>query len=373
MDAVREAQRLGRLVREGARALTNPSLPSNARVRLNVVTHRTFALPILMFAPTSRCNSRCVSCDWWRTDGATDLRRDEIVALADDLPGLRTKLVVFTGGEPLVRDDVFDLADVFLARGVTLHLLTSGLALERHAAAVAARFSAVTISLDGHTRDLYRRIRGVDGLDAVERGVRKLKALRPGLPVRARSTLHRQNFRALPALIDKADAMGLDQISFLAADVTSESFGRKALGALPKADGMLLDEGEADAFEAVIDEAFASHAAAFQAGKVAERGDRLRRLARYYRAHARAVSSADVGAFPKVDCNAPWSSAVVEADGTLRPCFFQPAVGNVRAKGLVGLLDHEMVRFRKGLDVATDATCQRCVCSLRVGMRARLW
>ncbi|MDP9002097.1 MAG: radical SAM protein [Myxococcota bacterium] len=348
-------------------ALKPSRLASNALVQLNVHTNRTWALPILLYAPTSRCNSRCISCDWWRTDGASDLRRDEVSALCRELPALRTKLVVFTGGEPLVRDDVFELADLFRSQGIVLHLLTSGLSLERHAQAVAERFSAVTISLDGHTAELYRRVRGVDGLEAVERGVRRLKQLRPGLPVRARSTLHQRNFRALPDLIDKAFSMGLEQISFLAADVTSESFGRSASGAAPNPHGLLLDPAEANEFEMVIEKALVSHANAFREGRVAERGERLRKLARYYRAYH------NRGHFPEVHCNAPWASAVVESDGAVRPCFFQPRVGNLREKGLRTLLDDEMVRFRRGLDVACDATCQRCVCSLRVGMRSRLW
>ena len=106
-------RRVAHAVRRAGVALANPSLASNLRVRLNVLTNRTWALPILLYAPTSRCNSRCVSCDFWRTDGATDLRRDEVAALARALPQLHTKLVVFTGGEPLVRDDVFELADLF--------------------------------------------------------------------------------------------------------------------------------------------------------------------------------------------------------------------------------------------------------------------
>jgi MoaA/NifB/PqqE/SkfB family radical SAM enzyme len=245
--------------------------------------------------------------------------------------------------------------------------LTSGLALERHAASVVERFAAVTISLDGHTRELYRRIRGVDGLEAVERGVRRVKRLRPDLPVRARATLHQRNFRALPDLIDKARDMGLDQISFLAADVRTDAFGRSAAGVAAKPHGLLLEPDEVDEFERVIDKALVSHARAFAERRVAEQGDRLRKLGRYYRAIQRQ------GPFPEVHCNAPWASAVVEADGTLRPCFFQPAVGNVRTKSLKSLLDAEMVRFRRGLDVACDATCQSCVCSLRFGPRSRLW
>ena len=122
-----------------------------------------------------------------------------------------------------------------------------------------------------------------------------------------------------------------------------------------------------DEFEKVIEKALLSRADAFRDGRVAERGDRLRRLAGYYRAHQGS------GPFPEVSCNAPWASAVVESDGTVRPCFFQPRVGNVRDKGLGALLDDEMVRFRRGLKVACDSTCQRCVCSLRVGVKSRLW
>jgi MoaA/NifB/PqqE/SkfB family radical SAM enzyme len=356
-----------RQVGRAIRALQPSRLLGNALVQLNVRTNRTWALPILLYAPTSRCNSRCASCDYWRTDGASDLRKDEVAALCRELPALRTKLVVFTGGEPLVREDVFELADLFRAQGVALHLLTSGLALERHAQAVADRFAAVTISLDGHTPELYREVRGVDGLEAVERGVRRLKKLRPELPVRARSTLHRRNFRALSDLIDKSASMGLDQISFLTADVSPTTFGRKASLVAPRPHALLLDSAEVDEFERVIEKALVSHAPAFRDGRVAERGGRLRKLAGYYRAHLHR------GAFPRVECNAPWASAVVESDGTVRPCFFQPRVGNLRDKSLRAMLDDEMVRFRRGLDVACDATCQRCVCSLRVGMKSQLW
>lgn len=172
---------------------------------------------------------------------------------------------------------------------------------------------------------------------------------------------------ALPDLIDKADSIGLDQISFLTADVSSDSFARKSLPTEPSPHSLLLDPAEADEFERVIDKALVSHARAFSQGRVAERGDRLRKLANYYRAHQ------NRGSFPSVQCNAPWASAVVESDGTVRPCFFQPKVGNLRDKGLRALLDDEMVRFRQGLNVDRDSTCQRCVCSLRLGVRSRLW
>jgi Fe-coproporphyrin III synthase len=353
--------------------VTLSQLTSNLLVKVSQATHQTFALPTLIFFPTARCNSRCISCDWWKADGAGDLSFDEVRRLAEELPALRTRSVVFSGGEPLFRRDVFELADLFAGQGQRLHLLTSGLLLERHAAAVGAHFDQVTISLDGHTSTLYEQIRGVNGLPVIEAGVRKLQTVSPRTPVRARSTLHRHNFTALPALIDKAHAIGLTGISFLAADVSSEAFGRTspALG-FPTAGlrttaskpGLLLDATEVQAFADIVERTIVSHAADFASGFVAEPPEKLRRLPRYYAAQL------GLGSFPGVQCNAPWASAVVEADGAVRGCFFHRIVGNIRARGLRAILQDEMVAFRQGLNVARNPVCGRCVCALLVGLRS---
>jgi MoaA/NifB/PqqE/SkfB family radical SAM enzyme len=348
--------------------LSPTQLRTNLLVKLGEATGRTHTLPMVLFAPTARCNSRCLSCDWWRADGHGDLTLDEIRRLAAELPGLGTRVVVFTGGEPLLRPDVMQVADLFLERGLTLQLLTSGLALERHAEAIAARFKLVIVSLDGHTPELYRRIRGVDGLAAVSAGVAKLRALAPHLPVRARSTVHRHNFRHLADLIARAFEMGLDQISFLAADVSSEAFNRP----LPQPDeaptrGLLLDEGETVDFGRVVEATIAAHGRALEEGRAVPGPDGLRRLVQYYRAHL------GLAPFPPVDCNAPWMSVMIEASGAVRPCFFHPAVGNLRERPLAALLRDEMPAFRRTLDVQADPVCGRCVCTIKVGLRARLW
>ncbi len=342
---------------------------TGALVKLNRMTHRTFALPILVFLPTARCNSRCVSCDYWKADGTSDLSLDEIRGLADQLPALGTRLVVFSGGEPTLRRDVYEIAGLFRARKIKLHLLTSGLFLERDAAVIARHFEHVTVSLDGHSAAQYHAIRGVDGLALVERGVKKLKREAPHMPVRARSTLHRFNFADVSRLIDRARAIGFDGISFLGADVTSEAFGRTSshqAGPLPSPRALLLDRDQITQFESVIEEAIVSHARDFASGFVAEPADKLRRLPRYYAAQH------GLEPFPDVQCNAPWASAVVEADGGVRPCYFHRVVGTIREQSLRDILGREMVAFRRGLSVADDPTCRHCVCSLQVGRRTPL-
>jgi MoaA/NifB/PqqE/SkfB family radical SAM enzyme len=349
--------------------LSPARLRSNLLVKLGELTGETHVLPLVLFAPTARCNSRCVSCDWWRADGKTDLTLDEIRQIAAELPRFGTRAVVFTGGEPLVRPDVMEVADLFRQQGMSLQLLTSGLALQRFVAPIAARFDSVTVSLDGHTAALYRDIRGVDGLGVIGDGVRTLREIAPHVTVRARSTLHRLNFRFVSDLIAKSGELGLDQISFLAADVSSDAFNLSP--GLEQADSprnrLLLTAEDVIEFEAVVEAVIRSHTREFAERKISPGPDGLRRLVQYYRAHL------GDGAFPPVDCNAPWMSVVIEANGSVRPCFFHPSVGNIRERPLSEILRQAMPPFRRGLNVAQNPTCQRCVCTLKIGLRSAMW
>jgi len=345
--------------------MNSSTLATATLVRLGQATNRTFVLPLLIFYPTGRCNSRCVSCDWWKQSGADDLTLDEIAVVADALPALGTRMVVFSGGEPLLRPEVFDAASLFRAQGMTLHLLTSGVLLERFAERVARHFDRLIVSLDATTAPLYERIRGVDALATVGRGIARLRSLAPDIPVSGRATLHRANFRELPRLIDFARSLTLDRISFLPADVSSLGFGRTT-GQAP-GPGLALDADEVDEFEEIVERTIAVYARDFESGFVAESPEKLRRLPRYYAALGGAEP------FPGVSCNAPWVSVVVEANGSVRPCFFHGSIGNVRQAALATIVSRNLRAFRESFDVGANPVCVRCVCSLKTSWRSAPW
>jgi MoaA/NifB/PqqE/SkfB family radical SAM enzyme len=126
-----------------------------------------------------------------------------------------------------------------------------------------------------------------------------------------------------------------------------------------------LDAIDLPELAAEIDAMEAEFGDAFSTGYIAEPAAKLRaRLSQYYSALL------GVGDFAPVRCNAPWVSSVIESDGTVRPCFFQPALGNVRTDGpLESILNSERaVAWRKGLDTRRDAICRKCVCSLSLGV-----
>lgn len=333
-------------------------------VRLSELTNRTIVLPLVVFYPTSRCNSRCVSCDWWKADGDGELTLGEIGAVAASLPALGTRIVLFSGGEPLLRPEVFDAAALFRREGVTLHLHTSGVLLERCAEDVGALFQRVIVSLDSATEAGYRAIRGVAALPIVEQGVARLRALQPRLLITARSTLHRLNFRELPALVEHARALSLDGISFLAADLTSGAFGRRER---PEPPAIGLSADEIAEFSEVIERTIVDRADDFACGFIAESPDKLRRLPWYY------AAVAGLGPYPPVHCNAPYMSVVIEANGAVRPCFFHEPVGSVRHSSLDTIVKEHLAVFRGALSMADDPVCRRCVCSIRTGWRSAPW
>jgi len=368
-------------------SLDRSALATAMFVRLGAAVNRTFVLPLLIFYPTSRCNSRCRSCDWWRHSGEDDLTSTEIGRVAEALPSLGTRVVAFSGGEPLLRPDVFEAASMFRARGMTLQLLTSGVLLERSAERVAEHFSRVFVSLDAASDALYEEVRGINALATVGRGIARLRQLAPDVPVMGRATLHRANFRELPRLIEHGKAIGLDAISFLAADVSSSAFGRLS-GVSPSGasgfsrtsgppkgghpvDGetasLALTRAEVAEFRAIVERTIAAYEPDFESGFVAESPAKLRRLPQYY------AALAGDAPFPSVRCNAPWVSVVLEADGAVRPCFFHPAVGNIRHTPLADLVTRNLRTFRSTLDVESNPTCGRCVCSLNAGWRRAPW
>lgn len=333
-------------------------------VRMSEWTNRTLVLPIAVFFPTSRCNSRCVSCDWWRASGDGDLSVAETDAVAASLARLGTRLVLFSGGEPLLRPEVFEQADAFKRRGATLHLHTSGILLDRLATKVADTFARVIVSLDAADETQYRAIRGVAALRTIEHGVARLRARAPRLPVTARSTVHKLNFRELPRLVRHAKAMSLDAISFLPADTTSSAFGRSGSVSLKD---LALNRGEIVEFADLVERVIVEYDADFKTGFIAESPAKLRRLPQYYAALAGFAS------FPAVQCNAPYVSVVIEADGAVRPCYFHERIGSVRSLPLETIVRRHLPEFRATWSAAADHVCERCVCPLKTGWRSAPW
>lgn len=337
-----------------------------AKRQLTLTTHRIYTLPVVVLMPHSACNCRCVMCDIWLANrNKRELSSDDIAPHLLSLRRLGAKHVVLSGGEALMHSNLWTLCDLLREAGVArITLLSTGLLLERRAAEVVRWCDEVTVSLDG-SRSVHDRIRNIpNAYDRLAAGVGALKRLAPGFRVTARSVVQQQNYTDLPNIIEAAKTLDLDQISFLAVDVSSSAFNRPEGWPPERVAAVALNSEDVTRFAEIVEETIARYPEEFASGFVAESPARLRRLPRYF---AALNGEAE---FPENTCNAPWVSTVIEADGTVRPCFFHRSLGNIRERPLGEILNgSEAIEFRRRLDVRRDPICRKCVCTLYLGPR----
>lgn len=320
---------------------------------------RLTTLPILILNAHNRCNCRCVMCDIWKRETNDQIRVQDLDRHRASLINLGVRQVVLTGGEPLLHNDLAALCNFFREHRIQLTLLTTGLLLHKRADEVATLFDDVILSLDGpqEIHDAIRRISGAYNL--IHSGVAAVRHHNPFMPIVCRTTVQKANHRHLRATVDAARALGLDSISFLAADLTSEAFNRPLIWPAEKQSEIGLTAEEADALEEEIERLILEYEAAINHNYVVESPTKLRKIVRRFREHLGELKP------QSPVCNAPWVSAVVEIDGSVRPCFFHRTIGNISSSSLEDVINGEAAQsFRQALDIETNPTCQRCVCSL---------
>ena len=326
-----------------------------------LAAHQIHALPVLVVFPHNRCNCRCVMCDIWRVREAREITPSDFEDQLLSFRKLGVRWVVFSGGEPQLNEKWSVLAQMVRSMGSRVTLLTAGLLLKSQARVITNSVDDVIVSLDGPPA-LHNAIRRIpDAFEEMSEGVRALRQIRPDMPVRARCTVQKANHRVLRTVTQSAKKIGLTSISFLAADLTSSAFNRPD-GWLPdRLNRVALDPEEVGALAVEVEQLIDELHADLESGFVVESPGKLRNIVQHFRAH---LSQAKNVA-PR--CNAPWVSAVIEASGDVRPCFFHPVVGNIHRQELTDIVNSpEALSFRASLDVASNEICKRCVCSLYV-------
>jgi MoaA/NifB/PqqE/SkfB family radical SAM enzyme len=325
-------------------------------------THRLQSLPILALNVHTACNCRCVMCDIWMANGRNrEIDIAELTGHVDAIRRLQVQRVMLTGGEPLLHRNLWALCGLLRAEGIRITLVTTGLLIDQHVDEVAEHIDELVVSIDGppDVHDGIRRVRG--GFGRVEHGLRLLSnhASRPRTV--ARSVVQRANHARLAETVDAVRGTGVDRLSFLAADVSSAAFNRPEPWSPDRQAEIALSRDHVMALAAAINEVEGRCHQALQTHFITGGLDALWRIYDYYGAVA------GVRSFPRVTCNAPWTSAVMEPGGTLRPCFFHPPYAASAGQPLDDAINApSAVAFRRRLDVRRDETCQRCVCTLSV-------
>src|ERR1051326_2917652 len=170
---------------------------------------------LIFWEVTKGCNLRCVHCRASATELSSpkDLSTHTALGIIDQIAEAANPILVLSGGEPLFRSDIFQLARYATDKGLRVALATNGTLVTKEVARmiVDAGVKRVSISLDGADAVTHDTFRGIPGaFEAATQGLRNLKSL--GMSVQINMTIARHNAHQFPSVLDLAKSLGADAL-----------------------------------------------------------------------------------------------------------------------------------------------------------------
>jgi radical SAM protein with 4Fe4S-binding SPASM domain len=169
--------------------------------------------PLVFWNVTGLCNLHCNHCYLdarLMSQRTEELSTREARAFIDDLANMKIPLLMFTGGEPLVRPDFWELADHAKSKGLKTALSTNGILVTRSVVEKIQRsgIEYVGISLDGASEETHDRIRSQAG--SFKKSIQALRnCVNGGVKCGVRVTVTKENFQELPKMIDLSLGLGV--------------------------------------------------------------------------------------------------------------------------------------------------------------------
>lgn len=309
--------------------------------------------PVVFWNITDRCNLSCTHCyNKSGPDRSTvgELTTTEAIRVIDDLADMGVPLILFTGGEPLMREDIWDLALHAKSRGLKMALSTNGTLITRE---VATRIKEcgieyAGISLDGARAETHDRFRNLPG--AFDQTIAAFAACRQaGLRCGVRITLTKENRHELEELVDLAISLGSSRFCLywlVPAGRGNDSYSRLQLDKNEVNDALSLlyrkaKETDPETMEFLTVDA-PQDCVHLLASMEKDRSDDL-------------VDARKLLESLKGGCSAGTRVANIDAQGNIFPCQFARSpeflVGNIRSQSFSGLWNDShnpvLARFRE--------------------------
>jgi heme b synthase len=170
---------------------------------------------LIFWELTKRCNLACKHCraEAEDIDYSGELSLEQIRSVIDDIVKVSKPILVLTGGEPLYRGDIFDIAAYARSKDLRIALATNGTLIDEEIAGKIrdAGISRVSISIDGNNAETHDGFRGIPGsFDAAIRGARLLK--KAGVEFQFNTTVTKRNVDEIEDILQfaiKEDAAAL--------------------------------------------------------------------------------------------------------------------------------------------------------------------
>jgi AdoMet-dependent heme synthase len=318
------------------------------------VAERQFPLRMVAWELTRNCNLNCIHCRARADSGPHEgeLSTAECRRILDDLAAFTSPTIILTGGEPLLREDIFDIARYGTDKGLRLVIAVNGTLLTDESALhlKSSGIQRVSMSLDGKDAETHDAFRGVKGsFDSVIEASARLKAA--DLPFQINTTVTRLNVAWLDAMYDLVRGTGA---------VAWHLFLLVPVG---RGEDLKGQELSAAAYEEVLHGLF----------RMEERRELEMKVT--CAPHYNRIVSEEGGQVKGGGCLAGRSFMFISHRGTAQPCgYLEIPSGNVRSDGIQEVWEHSPVFGRLRNPREFTGKCGRCrFLSLCGGCRARAY
>ncbi len=188
---------------------------TTANVSAHPASKKEYTPRLIFWEVTKGCNLRCIHCRATATElmSPADLPTKQALNIISQIADFGSPILVLSGGEPLYRQDIFQLAEYATSRGLRTALATNGTLVTKDIAEKVkkAGIKRVSISLDGSDAITHDTFRGIPGaFEAAVYGMRNLQEL--GVSVQINTTIARHNAHQLPDVLDLARRLGADAL-----------------------------------------------------------------------------------------------------------------------------------------------------------------
>lgn len=171
----------------------------------------TPVLRLVAWETTRNCNLNCVHCRAAATCGpySGELDTQAAFTLLDQIAEVAKPIIILTGGEPLLRDDIFEIAKYGNDKGMRMVMAPNGTLVTQDVAAkmAGAGIQRISVSLDGSTAESHDKFRGVQGAyEGALQGIHNAKSA--GIEFQINTTITKTNLDQIPKILELAESLG---------------------------------------------------------------------------------------------------------------------------------------------------------------------
>jgi len=175
---------------------------------------------ILYLELTKKCNLRCKFCDIWKAKKGTqdDLTLNELIPLFDEAKQNNVQLVSLSGGEPLLRTDIYQIIAELIKRKLPVSLTTNATLLTKEKVVKLrdAGLRHLTVSLDAPMESVHDELRGRKGtFKRATDGINCIKKLAPNINININMTINRMNYNLITSMLDLCESLKITMLNLL--------------------------------------------------------------------------------------------------------------------------------------------------------------